>query len=431
MARDKENNKDFIRSYLTPSGFEALRRGHPWLRNSDIKKDFPLPRTPCVYPLGEHWFLYSPQSKIPFRRLGPTLPFWPNPSSKRTPIFDPRDFNDLFGKPLKSLLEERYFYKKTLLSPETCFRWIFSENDFIPGLIVDLYDRTAVVQMQSEALEVFWKPIEAAFHEIKNSLKFFDRLHRSRPAHTPLVKDGTFQTASDLSDLADLGENTMPRQEIQWNGLRWKMQPGGHQKTGSYLDQRENHLKALRWAQTLQIPTAWDLFCFEGGFGLHLAKKGIEVLAVDQSEEAIEIALANRDLNGISPKTYQADTQDVFEFLKGQIERNQKTKMILLDPPSFARSETQRQAGLRGLYELHSLALQCLEPHSLLVSCSCSHAITRQDFLKILSEVSHRYRRPFHLLETSGASADHGWTLPFFQGEYLQSWFLSIGASGT
>ena len=126
------------RDVLTRKGFGQLKRGHPWLRTHDFKKGFQIPQTPGVYSLGEHWFLVSPKSHIPFRRLGPFQSYWPDTAQDRKPIVTSQEFENIFFSALKELLCERYDFKKKSINGDGCFRWSFAENDYFPGLVIDV-----------------------------------------------------------------------------------------------------------------------------------------------------------------------------------------------------------------------------------------------------------------------------------------------------
>jgi len=408
-----------LKSHLKPRGFGKLMSGHPWLLKNYFQKNFEFPKDVGVYPLGEHWFLYSPQSEICFRRLGPAERFWPDLKLSRAPILNLDEFEKTFYAPLLKHCIQTFETKKKLLNNESCFRWIFSENDFIPGLTVDIFENTLVVQLQTAPIEFFWSQLKkillnALSATTKQDISCFKILEQRH--HSIRKKEG----------LPLIQNNVSKKINVYWNGLKWKVSPGASQKTGAYLDQRDNHLKTLHWAQKMEVKEAWDLCCYEGGFGVHLAKEGIKVTAIDLSDDALLRAKENAELNGVSADTYETVKQDVFYFLTEKFARAEKTDLIILDPPSFTKRASKVNRALKGYRDLNLRAMHCLKPGGLLVTCSCSHHIDRESFFYMLQEAAHDARRSVHVLEVCGPSIDHAPAISFPEGVYLQTWFLSI-----
>lgn len=399
-----------LKDILTFEGFTQLKKGHPWLFKNHFKKNFSLPQKPMLYPLGEHWFLLSPQSNIVLRRLGPATRFWPSENLERNPIQTLPDFETFFEKSVFELLKNSFEKKQILVNSESCFRWVFSENDLLPGLIIDVFYDDLIVQILSSPMEHFWPVIKKVVLEIKPNAKIYEQ--RSHPIRT---QEG----------LEIIENDTTIFKECAWNGLKWNFSLLNNQKTGAYLDQKENHLKALHWAQKLNVKKAWDVFCYEGGFGLHLAKANVDVLAIDDSKQALENLKKNATLNGVSKKITILK-KDAFVFLKDQFNLKKKTDLIILDPPPFAKKSSEKSGALKGYKELNLRAMHSLNSSGLLVSCSCSHNISKSDFLKMLREASHDARKQIHVLEVGGASGDHAPLISFPEGNYLQAWFLLV-----
>lgn len=399
-------------------GFHRLSTGHPWLFRGNLTADFTNSATRSgIFPLGEHWFLCSTHSDIALRRLGPPQRLWPTGKDEnREPIFETEGFERLFGSWLKAHLKERLFLKRQLLSGESCFRWIFSESDLLPGLIVDVFNHELVCQIQTEPLEVFWPVIKkyllSVFQEALQKEPLIHELRRSklRAKEGLVVEESAPQSGNE--------------KWIAWNGLKWWMNPGLGQKTGAYFDQKDNHLAAVRWAKTLSLKEAWDLCCFHGGFGLHLAQQGLNVLGVDDSAYALEIAAKNAAQNGISG--YSTQKADVFDFLRDRFDKKIQTEMIVLDPPGVSGSKKNLPSALRGLKELNLRAMHCLKPGGLLVSCTCSHAISEELLLQVVREAAHDVRRVVKVIEKRGPSSDHAPLVGFPESEYLRAWYMMI-----
>lgn len=383
---------------------------------SHLTADFRPSAHTVLLRLGEHWFLHSPLSEIRLRRLGPSTRLWGPQHIEE--CSDLEQFGEHFLPLLGPLWERSLRQKRGQLSGERCLRWIFSESDLLPGLIVDIFGTTLVAQISTAPVEKLWpllkQALEKVFTQVVGETPSWREL-RNAPVRK---KEGLELVAPPTDIVAELYE---------WNGLKWWMSPGGPQKTGAYLDQRDNHQRALVWAQRLALKEAWDLCSFEGGFGLHLAKNAqMRVLAVDQSEEALLRARRNAEENGISSELYQCEKKDVFLFLREAFDQRARVPMIVLDPPSFVKGKSEKKDALRGFKELNLRALHCLEPGGLLVSCACSHHISREDYGEMLRSAAHDARRNVKVLEQSGPSPDHAAVLGLPESEYLQAWFLGV-----
>lgn len=403
-----------LKSVLTDEGFRRLEMGHPWLFARHLKENAGLPKVPCCLPLGEHWFFLSPKSAIRLRRLGPPDRLWPDPNIIRAPIVQLEEFAKLFGEVLIAHFAAVLREKQKLLNGEKTLRWLFSENDLIPGLVVDLFDESvAVAQIQTAPMLHFWPVMRRLLSQaIGQEITILERYNEA-------LKQETDQSVEDFLEPAEA------EMLLNWNGLRWKTRPGSRQKTGAYLDQKENHLTARSWAEKLQLKSAWDVFCYQGGFGMHLAKAGMEVISVDGSETAISDLNANLQLNNLD-KSVRTLHMDAFEFLQTRAREKTKVDMVVLDPPPFARTKAEVSGALRGLRELHVRALSCINPGGLLVTCACSHHIGRGEFLNMLSRAAHDTRRNLRILETCGPSADHSPIVSLKETTYLQAWFLKV-----
>ncbi|MEO5668570.1 MAG: hypothetical protein ABIR96_10965, partial [Bdellovibrionota bacterium] len=296
---------------VTKEGMNRLRSGHPWLYEDHLRDNAFKLKEAAVVPLGEHWFFYSPQSKLRLRRLGPSTRFWPDADLKREPVTTTEAFKEIFASPLRELFR-RSLKSRIQLAQEgdVCFRWIFAENDFVPGLLVEAYGPVLIAQIQSAPVEKFWPVLKDLLLEVYAEGSRFEasEIHLIEQRHLPVRK---------LEGLEIIDEaRSEERHILRWNGFDWTLCPGGSQKTGSYLDQAFNHRRTAELARQMKLKTAWDLCSFEGGFALHLLKEGLEVLAVDQSERALEALKANVKLNQLPEEKLELRKDDIFEFLK-------------------------------------------------------------------------------------------------------------------
>ncbi len=295
-----------------------------------------------------------------------------------------------------------------LFSKKTGCRLINSEGDNLSGVIVDQYGPYLAVQVtalaMAERLDMICDSLERIVQPKGILLRGAERgLGKLEGLHLP--------------DRLLRGEPPDGPIFVEEHGLRFGVDLTEGQKTGYYLDQRENRQAASRYAAGRRV---LDMFCYSGGFGVASAVSGnaSSVLSVDSSIKAISRARANAELNNATTMT--VEQADAFEKLASLDEENAKFGMVVLDPPKFARSRASASDALRAYHRINRLGVDLLEPGGVLVTCSCSGAITRDDFLMTLSAVAQRSGRTLQLLEYRGAAPDHPVNLHCLEGEYLK-----------
>ncbi|MCU0238847.1 MAG: class I SAM-dependent methyltransferase, partial [Pyrinomonadaceae bacterium] len=192
------------------------------------------------------------------------------------------------------------------------------------------------------------------------------------------------------------------------------------QKTGSFLDQRENHFVARNYA----FGKALDCFTFNGGFALNMAKVCDSVLALDISSDAINLAKRNAELNEISNVKFQ--TANVFDKLHELEKNRQKFDTIVLDPPAFVKNRSALQGAIRGYKEINLRALKLLNEGGILITCSCSHHFTEEIFLEVLTEAAQNTRKNLHLIEKRMQASDHPILLGMPESYYLKCFILRV-----
>ncbi len=403
---------------LSQKGFEKLISGHPWIHSKDMKHLNDLPTQTGILHFGEHWFFHSPMSKLRLRRLGPTTRNWLLPQEVSF-ISQPSDFENIFYSELLKLFKSRLEFKKKLLisaGEDLCLRWIFSESDLIPGLIIDVFKNQVVCQILTAPIELFWPILEKIIATSFKDVTGVDANIIVDKSATVRLKEGLqlFETEQSEGNW------------YSWNGLVSWMTPGGSQKTGAYFDQKANHISTLEWAQKLECKSAWDLCCYEGGFGLHLAKSGLDVISVDQSEGALATATKNATRNEISSEIFKTENSDVFDYLRTQFDKSKKVDLIVLDPPSFVKSRDELHSAMKGYKELNLRAMHSLNSKGLLVSCSCSQSVSRELYLEMLQSAAHDTRKSIRILDVKGPSLDHSPLVGFDESNYLQAWYLLV-----
>ncbi len=192
------------------------------------------------------------------------------------------------------------------------------------------------------------------------------------------------------------------------------------QKTGLFLDQRENRLAAAALAQGQVL----DCFAYQGGFALQAARQGAQVTAVEASAAALALARQNADLNSLTGIEWvQANC---FDFLKEAVAANRRYDLLILDPPAFAKSRQERQGAIRGYRELNRRALQLAAPGGILITSSCSYNLSSEDFLDLLRQAARDVGRRLRLMEQRGAARDHPVHLFLPESSYLKCFFLQV-----
>ena len=282
-----------------------------------------------------------------------------------------------------------------LYSEKSGCRLINSEGDSLSGIIVDQYGSYLALQVtalaMAERLDVICDSLENLLRPKGILLRGAERgLGKLEGLHLP--------------DRQLRGERPDGPIFVEEHGLRFGVDLTEGQKTGYYLDQRENRQAAAAYAAGRRV---LDMFCYSGGFGVASAISGnaSSVLSVDSSIKAVSLARANAELNNAT--TMSVEQADAFEKLSSLHEKGEKFGMVILDPPKFARSRASASDALRAYHRINRLGVDLLEPGGILVTCSCSGAISRDDFLMMLSAVGQRSGRTLQLLEHRGAAIDH------------------------
>ena len=287
-------------------------------------------------------------------------------------------------------------------------RLVNSEGDDLSGLIVDRYGEHLAVQVTALAMA-------RRLEELCDVLQ-------ALVAPAGILLRGAERGLAKLEGLhlADrLVRGTAPAGPIfvHEHGLRFGVDLAEGQKTGFYLDQRDNRQAVARFARGRRV---LDMFCYSGGFSVTCATTGAarSVLAVDSSAKATALAKANADLNGAASVT--VEKADAFEKLSALATAGERFGLVILDPPKFSRSRATLDDALRAYHRINRAAEDLLEPGGILATCSCSGSVARDDFLQMLAGVAQRAGRPLQLLECRGAAADHPVSVSCLEGEYLK-----------
>ena len=383
---------------VSARGVARLTGGHVWVYRSDTTAAENVPPGALVRVTDSRGkflgtALYSSSSQIAIRMIS------------HEPVAD-----------LPALVEERIRaavrYREKIVSHSNAYRVAFSEADFLPGLIVDRYDDVVSVQILTQAMDA--EPVRAVLvktlvEELKPAgiVERVDArirdLEQLPPRESGLLWGEKSSTVIMMND---------PGVRVHYDGLQG-------QKTGAFLDQRENYAAAAQYAHG----DALDVFCYQGGFALHLAAKCSSVTGVDSSRPALEMAEKNAVLNGREIEWIEANA---FDLLKDYSSEKRQYDTIVLDPPAFAKTKHDLEKALRGYKELNLRALKMLRPGGVLVTCSCSFHLSAQEFLETVAEAARDAHRSARILESRGAAKDHPILLGVPETGYLKCLIVTV-----
>lgn len=298
-------------------------------------------------------------------------------------------------------------HRERVAPREQACRIVHAEGDLLPGLIVDRYGPVLCAQFLTQGMDAARDDIAASLQELLEPQGILARNDAPARRHEGLQQEN------------ETLRGEVPAQvEIAFNGLRWRVEPWAGQKTGVYLDQRENYLAAVRHARG----RALDCFTSTGGFALHLAASCSSVEGVDTSPAALATAEHNRALNGITNVNFRE--ADVFDLLGGYTRQRRQFDTIVLDPPAFAKNRASVEGALRGYKDLHVKALRLLAPGGVLVTCSCSYHVSEADLLQVAAEAALDAGRTLRVLERRSQAADHPVLLTVPETLYLKCLIL-------
>ena len=297
--------------------------------------------------------------------------------------------------------------------PEGAARLIYSEADGLSGLIVDRYGEYLVVQVTALAMHARVEELIPLLTEATAARGIVVRNDRAVARLEGLTGD----------EERRWGHVPDGPVFIEEHGLRYGVELAHGQKTGFYLDQRENRRAAAGYARGGRV---LDMFCYTGGFGMAASRLGgaAEVLGVDSSEKAIAVARAGVQLNSLTNVHFE--TADCFDALDQLVSRRERFDMVILDPPKFTRSRRSVEEALRAYHRINRLAVALLPPGGRLVTCSCSGSVTREDFMYMLAGVAQQSGRDIQVLEQRGAAPDHPTSATCLETEYLKCFICRV-----
>jgi 23S rRNA (cytosine1962-C5)-methyltransferase len=378
---------------VSAKGARRWAGGHPWIYRSDIivPPDDEAGAARVLdqrgKPLGVA--LWSPRSEISLRLLD-------------------RDPEAVIDRDWWRRTLERAIERRTELAASTnAFRLVHGEGDLIPSLIVDRYDRWLVVQLMSAGLERFRTDIVGALRELVEPEGILAR------------NDVPLRRKEGLDTTVELLAGSVPDEiEVDEHGIRYLAAPWRGQKTGAFLDQRENRLLA----GSVSRGRALDCFSYHGSFALHLAKRAEHVVALDASAHALVRAEENFRRNAFTNGEFIEG--NAFEYLKARERERARFETIVLDPPAFAKTRSALPGAIRGYKEINLRAMRILAPGGMLFTASCSYHLTKPLFLEMLGEAAADSGRRLVLRELRGQPLDHPEVLTIPETGYIKGALL-------
>ena len=294
------------------------------------------------------------------------------------------------------------------IPPDTnAYRLVYSEGDLLPSLIVDVYDDVFVMQTLSQGTDAIKSMLSEILIEEFNPRAVIER------------NDARVRELEGLPLIAATVYGDTPAElEITQHGLRFHVEPLGGQKTGSFLDQRENRLAARAAAASTNKQRALDCFTFNGAFALHLAAVCENVIGIDISADAVAAARSNAALNDLDNVEFRE--ANVFDALRELEAAGERFDVIVLDPPAFAKNRASLKAAIRGYKEINLRALKLLHAGGVLITCTCSYHVSEELFLEIVNQAAIDAHRRVQLIEKRMQAADHPVLLGVPETYYLK-----------
>ncbi len=380
---------------ISRRGADRIASGHLWVFASDVIDAGSAPPGACVRVVETKGRAlgvahYSSTSQIAVRMLSSRL----------------EEINQEF---FRKRIDAAYRYRQRIVSNSDAYRLIHAEGDLLPGLIVDRYGEYLVLQLLDQGMDRQEADIAAALGSLFSPRGILARNDVSVRAKENLPLE-VKTLAGEIPDQVD----------VEMNGLKCRANLLSGQKTGVFLDQRENYIAARRYASG----RALDCFCATGGFALHLASVCESVQAVDSSKTTLENARRNAELNGITNIEFRE--ADVLDLLPALVAARQKFNIVVVDPPAFTKSRGAVEGAARGYKEINLRALRLLDPGGILVSCSCSHHMSEAHFLEVIAAAALDCGKQLRVLERRTQAQDHPILLTVPETHYLKCLIFEV-----
>jgi 23S rRNA (cytosine1962-C5)-methyltransferase len=373
---------------LKNRGASRVRSGHPWVYRSDVAE--------AEGKAGDVVRVTDRSGNF----LG--MAFF-NPSSEISLRVATREDEPVDERWFRNKLQDAIAYRSSLNIDADAYRIMHAEADGVPGLVVDRYGEYLVLQVGVAAVE--WR-MGWVVSDLEDLLS---------PAGILFRADSLARKREGLDTQVRVLSGKVPESVVVREGpVRYTARLWTGQKTGSFLDQRENHLAAGRYARGRVL----DIFSYAGGFALHAATRAESVEAVDSSGAALEAARANAELNGLSNVTFTR--KNAFDLLRERSDAGEVYQTVILDPPAFAKAKRDLPAAIRAYKEINLRAIKLLAPGGTLITCSCSYHFSRELMQDTLRSAAADAGATMRVREWRGQSADHPEVLTIPETGYLK-----------
>ena len=338
-------------------------------------------------------YLFNPRSVLALRRY----------SLKEEPL----DYLAIKERLFRALEYRQFLFRRTR---ETAYRWVHSEADGLPGLVVDRYERGVVFQINALGMERRRGDLLKALEDLLE------------PEFIVEKSDTAGRREEGLEPREGVVRGEVPEPlVITVAGMRYRVDLLGGNKTGFFLDQRENRRVMEAWARG----RALDLFAYTGGFTLHLLRGGArQVYAVEGNPANADLIRVNAELNGLDPGRVVVFRKNVFDFVEEMLLAGEQFDVIVLDPPAFTHRRGARSGALKGYRMLHDRVIRLLRPQGLVATFSCATHVSDQDLLESFQRAAESLKRPFRVVHQFQQAPDHPVLLGFPESRYLKGWLF-------
>jgi 23S rRNA (cytosine1962-C5)-methyltransferase len=384
----RELSRATPKAVLSSRGAARVRSGHPWVYRSDVAE--------AAGEAGDVVRVFDRRGSFLGRAFY-------NPRSEITLRLAERSDAPVDESWFAARIEEALAYRESLAIDADAYRLLHAEADGVPGLIIDRYGDYLVIQVGSAAVERRLEWILESLERLLDARGVF-----ARNDSTARKREGLDTTSGVLR--GEVPETTVVRE----GSVRYRAELRGGQKTGGFLDQRENHLSAGRYASGRVL----DVFSYAGGFALHAARSAERVEAVDSSGHALESARRNAELNGIRNITFTR--ANAFDLLRERSDAGERYETVILDPPAFAKSRRDLPGAQRAYKEINLRATKLLAPGGILFTCSCSYHFSRELMEETLRSAAADAGRRVRVREWRGQAQDHPEILTVPETRYLK-----------
>ena len=380
---------------ITDRGAGRILSGHPWIYRTDVL-DGSKANPGAVVRIQDRrrrylgQALYSSKSQIALRLL-----------TRERRIFD------------RAFLAERVSaaaqYREVIAAGAGACRMVSSEGDLLPSLIIDRYGDCYVIQTLSQGMDQLKPSLVEILQEQFSPRSIIER------------NDSPVRALEELPEARGVIAGEEVREVVaEDNGVRFVYDLLGGQKTGGYLDQRENRAAALQYARGMLL----DCFTYAGGFAITLARASKSVLGIDSSADALATARRNHELNGITNIEWRE--ANCFDYLKSADQSGERFETVVLDPPAFARHKSDLEGALRGYKELNLRALKILNRGGFLITCSCSYHVSEAEFIETVAGAALDAHRSVQVVERRTQARDHPILLTVPETHYLKCLILRV-----